>query len=764
MTEPAKEPAPLDDPRLRAYLPMLYVAWADSELDDEELRAIRARLTDEAPNRASEDLLRRWLDPAAPPSAEHLARLLERLRAAAPDLDPDERGSLAALGASLARRAGHEPDAAEREALADLERALGVSSSQSEARLLRAERPAPAPPTPHAPLDGTALREHLMAPRGALRREVLELLATPSFAPPLELPRDRYRELVLERCRSLAARGWGALTYPPAAGGADDLEGFLAIFETLGHGDLSTLVKFGVQFGLFGGSILNLGTERHHRKLLPAVGTLELPGCFAMTETGHGSNVAELATTATYDPERDEIVVHTPGPEARKDYIGNAACHGRLATVFAQLEVGGHRHGVHAILVPIRDESGEPLPGVAIEDDGPKLGLQGVDNGRLAFDRVRVSRENLLDRFGSIDEQGHYHSPIASPSKRFFTMLGTLVGGRLSVALAGLSASKSALAIAIRYAERRRQFGPEGDAEIVLLDYLSHQRRLLPRLAKTYVLHAALRDLAGAYARGDGDPREVETIAAGLKAIATWHATDTIQACREACGGQGYLAENRFAALKADTDVFTTFEGDNTVLLQLVAKGLLARFRTQIEDLSALGMVRWLVTQKAEDLIDHNPFTIRRDDEEHLRSRDLHLDLLRWREDRLLFTLGRRLQARLERGLTPFAALIECQDHALEVARAFVDRHALERYVHWVDTAPEAVRPILEMVGDLHALATLEAEKGFLLEHRLVDPGKSRAIRSLVNTLCGELRPYAADLVEGFGLGDGVLDAPIAFP
>ncbi|MGD2114436.1 MAG: acyl-CoA dehydrogenase [Acidobacteriota bacterium] len=762
MTEPSTSRPLPDDPRLQAYLPLLYVAWADSELEEDEIRAVCGRIQREAPDRTCEDLLGRWLDPEAPPSAEDLAGLLEAIRSSARGLDPDDRASLSALGTSLARRAGHEPDPAELEALAEVERALGVEPEETSARLVTPERPEPAAGPPRPAFDVAGLEAHLAAPYGELRREVLELLASPDFERPLELERSRYRELALAQCRALGGRGWGALSFPETAGGADDVGRFVAVFETLAHGDLSTLVKFGVQFGLFGGSILHLGTERHHRELLPAVGSLELPGCFAMTETGHGSNVAELRTTATYDPESDELVVHTPGPDARKDYIGNAACHGRMATVFAQLEVGGHRHGVHAVLVPIRDGAGQALPGVEIEDDGPKMGLQGVDNGRLAFDRVRVPRANLLDRFGAIDDQGRYESPIASPTRRFFTMLGTLVGGRVSVALAGLSATKSALAIAVRYAERRRQFGPEGEAEVRLLDYLAHQRRLLPRLAKTYVLHAALRELAASYAEAGGERRELETHAAGLKAMATWHATDTVQECREACGGQGYLAENRFAALKADTDVFTTFEGDNTVLLQLVAKGLLAEYRNQFHDLSPFGMVRWVVARAAGDLAEKNPFLTRRADEDHLRDRDLHLDLLRWREERLLHTLARRLKARLDRGLTAFAALNECQDHALESARAFVDRLALEAYERWAAEAPEPLRELLASVGDLHALATLEAEKGFYLEHGLFDPPKSRAIRTLVNELCRELRPHAGGLVDGFGLGGEVLRAPIA--
>jgi len=751
-----------DDPRLHAFLPLVYVAWADSELEPDEIRAVCSRIQKEAPDQTCHQLLGQWLDPGRPPSAEELAGLLEAIRAKAEALEPVEREKLSTLGLALARRAGHEPSAAEVVAVAEIERALGLVPEETSARLLTVERPSAAEAPAPAGFDVAALRDYLAQPNAPLRREILELLASPGFERPVELERPEYRELVLERCRALAGRGWGALSFPREVGGAGDVAAFVTAFETLAHGDLSTLVKLGVQFGLFGGSILHLGTERHHRELLPAVGSLELPGCFAMTETGHGSNVAELATTATYDPARDEIVVHTPEPGARKDYIGNAACHGRLATVFAQLEVGGHRHGVHAVLVPIRDGEGQAMPGVTIEDDGPKMGLQGVDNGRLAFDRVRVPRENLLDRFGSIDGDGRYESPIASPAKRFFTMLGTLVGGRVSVALGGLSATKNALAIAIRYAERRRQFGPEGAAEVRLLDYLAHQRRLLPRLAKTYVLHAALRDLAARYADEEGDRRELETLAAGLKAVATWHTTETIQACREACGGQGYLAENRFAALKADTEVFTTFEGDNTVLLQLVAKGLLAGYRSQFSDLSPVGLARWLVGQTVSNLADHNPLVTGRTDEAHLRDRELHLDLLRRREERLLHTLGRRLKARLDRGMDSFSALSACQDHVLEAALAFVDRHALEMYERWVETAPEPLRELLATVGDLHALATLEAEKGYFLEHGLIDSSKSRAIRTQVNSLCAELRPHATGLVDAFGLEDAVLGAPIA--
>src|SRR6201999_958920 len=197
----------------------------------------------------------------------------------------------------------------------------------------------------------------------------------------------------------------GGLGDPAGAGGAH---------EMLGFGDLSLMVKAGGQWGVFGGGGQRLGAERPHQRYLRDIVDLSLPGCFAMTETGHGSDVQHLRTTATYDPAAGEFVIATPDPGARKDYIGNAARDGRMAVVFAQLIVAGTSHGVHALLVPIRDADGHALPGVLIEDCGRKGGLNGVDNGRLTFDDVRVPREALLNRFGDVDADGVYRSPIAS--------------------------------------------------------------------------------------------------------------------------------------------------------------------------------------------------------------------------------------------------------------------------------------------------------------------------------------------------------------
>src|SRR5829696_6966698 len=302
------------------------------------------------------------------------------------------------------------------------------------------------------------------------------------------MTRDEFRERVKAVVVELAASGQTGMGFPKEYGGGGDIGASIAAFETLGYGDLSVLVKVGVQFGLFGGAILQLGTKRHHDAHLADLVTGRTMGCFAMTETRHGSNVQALGTVATYDAAAGEFVITTPDDASRKDYIGNAAAHAELAVVFAQLDVDGERHGVHAFLVPIRD-GGRVLDGVRIEDCGPKMGLNGVDNGRLWFDGVRVPRTALLNQFAEVTPEGRYLSPIDNPHKRFFTMLGTLVQGRVCVGGAGINASKVALAIATRYAVRRRQFeAASPDEEQVLLDYGMHQRRLLPLLARTYSL------------------------------------------------------------------------------------------------------------------------------------------------------------------------------------------------------------------------------------------------------------------------------------
>lgn len=623
---------------------------------------------------------------------------------------------------------------------------------------------------PTTPFDVSAMTRLLDGKYAATRKRIRALLSEPLFRYETSTNTDVYRETVMRWCYELANHGLGALPYPQEYGGQNDMGQYVAVFETMAYHDLSLLIKFGVQFGLFGGSVALLGTKIHHDKYLQEIGTLELPGCFAMTELGHGSNVRGLETIATYEPDTEEFIIHTPSDSAHKEYIGNAAKHGQLATVFAQLEIAGEAYGVHAFLVPIRDKRGQTMPSVRIEDSGLKLGLNGIDNGRLWFDHVRIPRENLLNRFADVAPDGSYSSPITSPSRRFFTTIGTLVGGRVCVGMAALSAAKSGLTIAIRYAAQRRQFGPDGDnqeAEIVILDYRTHQRRLMPLLANTYALDFAFKYLTdrylASYADSESDNRDVETLAAALKSFSTWNTTETLQTCREACGGQGYLAINRLAALKADTDVFTTFEGDNTVLMQLVAKGLLTEFQQEFNQLDVFGIASYLARQASTAIAELNPIITRLITEEHLHDSEFHLNAFRYREEHLLKTVAQRLKKRIDRGMDPNDAFIRVQDHLLALAHAYAERVVLEEFVKGVEQCPDSsLKPVLKRLCDLFALSQIEKDKGWYLEHGYLEGIKSKAIRRQVNRLCWEVRQDALHLVDAFAIPDECLAAPIA--
>ncbi|MFI9403012.1 acyl-CoA dehydrogenase [Nocardia sp. NPDC052316] len=620
------------------------------------------------------------------------------------------------------------------------------------------------------------LRAALDGPWGEIREQARIQLADDKFAGDPNLDYKAARARVLEQMRVIATMGYAERGFRRENGGTSEPGAAVTGLEMLAYTDLSLWVKAGVQWGLFGGAVENLGTERH-REYIKRLISLDLLGCFAMTESGHGSDVAHLETTATYDPDTQEFVIHSPTPSARKDYIGGAAEHARMAAVFAQLITQGEGRGVHCLLVPIRDENGADLPGVTTIDDGLKGGLPGVDNGRIVFDHVRIPRENLLNRYADVEPDGTYTSEIENPSRRFFTTLGTLVRGRVSVGGAAAAGTRVALSIALRYALKRRQFSdPDSGTETVLLDYRSHQRRLLPLVAKTYALAFAQNDLVRrmhlVQTGQDLNPssqRALEKRAAGLKVAQTRHATRAIQECREACGGAGYLTENRLVGLKADTDVFTTFEGDNVVLTQLVAKELLTAYSDEVRDLDALGWVKFAATMAGDEvrkvtgvrqliqrLRDGSNDSI---DDGDLARRAVQLQLFADREEYLVRTAGHRLRARAK-DTTPFEAFNNAQDHILAAGTAHIDRLVLEAFIEGIEDIqdPDA-RALAETVCDLFVYSTLEENQAWYIMHRFMSVERAKAVRRGVNELVDRLRPEALTLVEGMGVPESMLHA-----
>lgn len=549
---------------------------------------------------------------------------------------------------------------------------------------------------------------------------------------------------------------------------------YFAVMEAAGGADISLGVKLGVQYSLWGGSVINLGTKKHRDKYFDGIDNLDYPGCFAMTELHHGSNVQALQTTATFDPVTDEFIINTPNDGAIKWWIGNAALHGKFATVFARLILplqgkGGEAAdmGIHAFIVPIRDlETHAVLPGIEINDCGHKIGLNGVDNGALRFRSVRIPRDNLLNRFGDVSRDGKYTSSLPTINKRFAATLGELVGGRVGIAYCSVGVLKVAVTIAVRYALLRHQFGPPKQPEISVLDYQSHQHKLMPMLASSYAFHFATVQLVDKYSEmkktNDEDLiADVHVLSSGLKAYITSYTAKSISVCREACGGHGYAAVNRFGALRNDHDIFQTFEGDNTVLLQQVAGDLLKQYQEKFKGGTLSVTWNYLRDSMSTYLSQPNPVTARWEGEDHLRDPNFQLDAFRYRTSRLLHSVAARLQKH-SKTLGGFGAWNRCLNHLLTLAESHIESVILAKFIDSVKSCPdEKSRDVLKLVCDLYALDRIWQDIGTYRNVDYVAPNKAKAIHKLTDYLSYQVRLVARELVDAFDLPDLIIRAPI---
>lgn len=188
-------------------------------------------------------------------------------------------------------------------------------------------------------------------------------------------------------------------------------------------------------------------------------------------------------------------------------------------------------------------------------------------------------------------------------------ILGALSGGRAGFATTAQFNINRALTIALRYAACRTQFAPDDNSEeLPILEYQTHQYRLLPYLATTYAIHYYAKWILINYSEmmmkienGIVDnflSMEIHVITCVGKAICTWIAQDCIQVCREACGGHGYLKAAGLGELRNSNDASCTYEGDNTVIIQQLSNWLLfirKKGFSAFKERSPLGSASFLV-------------------------------------------------------------------------------------------------------------------------------------------------------------------------
>ncbi|KAF6140702.1 hypothetical protein GIB67_042620 [Kingdonia uniflora] len=255
-----------------------------------------------------------------------------------------------------------------------------------------------------------------------------------------------------------------------------------------------------LHWGMFIPAIKGQGTEQQQQKWLPLSYKMQIIGCYAQTELGHGSNVQGLKTTATLDPKSDEFIINSPTLTSSKWWpggLGKASTHG---VVYARLLVDEKDCGVNnGFIVHLRSfDDPSPLPGITVADIGMKFGNEvynTIDNGVLQFDHVSIPRDQMLMRVSQVTREGKY---VQSDVPRQL-LYGTMVYVWQTIVADASCALSRAVCIATRYSAVQRQFGSQdGGPETQVIDYKTQQNRLFP-LVTTACAYSGIPELFVVY-------------------------------------------------------------------------------------------------------------------------------------------------------------------------------------------------------------------------------------------------------------------------
>ncbi|XP_024985799.1 peroxisomal acyl-coenzyme A oxidase 1-like isoform X1 [Cynara cardunculus var. scolymus] len=515
-----------------------------------------------------------------------------------------------------------------------------------------------------------------------------------------------------------------------------------------------------LQWEMFIPAIEGQGTEEQKRKWLPLARKMQVIGCYAQTELGHGSNVQGLETTATFDPQSDAFVINSPTLTSSKWWpggMGKVSTHG---IVYARLILDGQFHGVHGFIVQLRNlENHSPVPGITVGDIGLKFGngaYNTMDNGVLRFDHVRIPRNQMLMRVSQVTKEGKF---VQSDVPRQL-IYGTMVYVRQKIVANAFKALSRAVCIATRYSAVRRQFGSRnGGPETQVIDYKTQQSRLFPLLASAYAFRFVSEWLKWLYtdvkqrleANDFSTLPEAHACTAGLKSLTTAATADGIEECRKLCGGHGYLVSSGLPELLAVYVPACTYEGDNVVMMLQVARFLVKTvselgYKQPVGTTAYMRRVAALMqsnctVKTAEDWL--NPGAI--------------VEAFESRSARMAVACAQRLTMfeNPEEGFAELSAdlvevsLAHCQ---LIVVSKFIEK--LQQQIHG-----NGVKQSLEVLCYVYALFLLHKHRGDFLATGYLTPKQASLANDQLRILYSKVRPNAIALVDSFNHTDHLLSS-----
>jgi acyl-CoA oxidase len=355
---------------------------------------------------------------------------------------------------------------------------------------------------------------------------------------------------------------------------------------------MSNASPFGIHFNLFGRSIDFLGNLEQRQKWMPLVAQGRVNGAYVQTEVGHGSNVAGIQTTATFDTTDDTIVLHTPTTSATKYWPGSVAFSATDAVVMARLIVPSQApgrskdYGVQPFLVALRDRETGRLAseGLELGDIGPMPGYNQNDNGYVCFNNVKIPRTNMLMGVCSLSRSGEL-----TRLARAELVYGTMLSSRTFITHGAAFQLAQAVTIATRYSVVREQGNlpfedqQKGSGEVPIMTYKSQQYRLLSQLANAHAMNSTAKityamqaDLDSRLKKQDySTVAHVHGLMAGAKAWFTNVAAEGAEDAKRCCGGHGYLSMSGLPEIVSTAAACCTLEGDNVVMWQQTARYLM---------------------------------------------------------------------------------------------------------------------------------------------------------------------------------------------